>query len=89
MKFKTERLLKSTEKNSSTKDTDRSVSQEIPPLLFELECFYRVHKTSPLTLYTVCLRSVLILSFHQLLDLPSNLFLSTLYLLLASPVRVT
>jgi len=73
------------EQSPSWEANSHSSSQEIPHLLWDMKVHYRVCKSPPLarilsqmhpvhTLPPVSLRSILILSCHLRLDLPSGLF---------------
>jgi hypothetical protein len=87
------------EQSPSWEAKSRSASQEILCLLWNPKVYYRVHKNQPLfpilsqmnqTSHTISLKSILILSSHLRLDLPSGLFPSgfptkILYAVLISP----
>ena len=82
-----------------------SASQEIPRILWNPKVYYHIHKWPPLSLFLASSiqsiplhltywRSILILSSHLRLGLPSGLFPSgfptkTLYTPLLSPIRAT
>jgi hypothetical protein len=82
-----------------------AATQELPSILWNPKVHYRVHmspsvlypepdRSSPYHLHPVSLRSILILSTHLRLSLPSSLFLSgsptnILYSFLFSPIRTT
>jgi hypothetical protein len=97
-------LTYSMEQSPSWKANRFAASQEITRLLWNPKVHHRIHKCSPPiilsqlnpinTPHYTCLRSILILSSHLRLGLPSGLFLSglptkTLYTTLPSSNRAT
>jgi hypothetical protein len=93
-----------TELSPSWEAANCATTQELPSILRNPKVHYRFHKSPPLVsilsqiepvhIIPSYLRSILILSTHLRLDLPSGLFHSVfptniLYLFLFSPIRAT
>jgi hypothetical protein len=93
------------ELSPSLRVANSAATQELPSILWNTKVHYRVHKSPPLVpnlsqinpimeSHPISLRSILILSTHLRLGLPSGLFQSSistnnLHAFLFSPIRVT